>query len=134
MENMQYKSSVERVVNRYWNLVERNRGDRSVKDMFVPVMGLLYSAHKGYSIAYATDVANDCRVLSLEDNGDKVLGFIKSLFPKGLIFNGDITHFIGRKYAKQRGFETEEPIDLNSVYPDVVKGLFCKFCDNGGIQ
>ncbi|MDO4802097.1 MAG: N-6 DNA methylase, partial [Prevotellaceae bacterium] len=121
MQNTQQQTtSAEYIINMAWNFMNHARGQMSVNDMFPLMLAFLYSYHKGYSIHVIDD-----RRFEFPQNDDNLLrDLVMCILP-----NMDM-HV--RVHGLCNEFALIDRDEFNTIYPDVLKGLFDLMSSNGG--
>lgn len=113
MQNTKQITSAENVINMVWDNMNRVRGIISIGEMFTSTLAVLYAFHKGYTIiAY-----DNYHRIEFQLNDDNLYRDLANLVPND------------RRLYRALGKLTEELTyigrdEFNSVYVDVLKGLF----------
>ena len=120
MQNTQQTISAENVINMVWDSMNHARGNFSIGEIFTPTLAVLYAFHKGYGI-----VVYDNHHLEFKPNDDKLYSDLVNLIPNDKHLHTAMCHF-----AKELTFINRD--ELNSVYVDVLRGLFDLVSSNSG--
>lgn len=112
MQNTQQNTIAENVVNMIWGFMNHVRGNFSIGEFFIPSLTVLYALHKGYGI----HVYNNHQ-LEFVLNDDKLYRDLVNLVPNDRHLQAALCEFSQRlTYINSD--------DFNSVYVDVLRGLF----------
>ena len=112
MLNTQQTISAENVINMVWNFMNHARGNISLGDIFTPTLAVLYAIHKGYGVN-----VYDNHHLEFKHNDDKLYYDLVNLVPNDKHLHTAMCHFIMELSFIERS-------EFNSVYVDVLRGLF----------
>lgn len=109
-------------INIVWNFMTHVRGDFSIGDLFTPTLAILYAIHKGYGIHMY-----DYHRLEFKLNDDKLYRDLANLVPDDKHLHTEMCKF----FMVNPDFDRDE---FNSVYVEVLKGLFDLVSSNSGRQ
>lgn len=112
MQNTQQNTIAENVVNMIWGFMNHVRGNFSIGEFFIPSLTVLYALHKGYGI----HVYNNHQ-LEFVLNDDKLYRDLVNLVP-----NDRHLHAALCEFSQRLTYINSD--DFNSVYVDVLRGLF----------
>ena len=123
MQNTQNATSAEYVVNIVKNYIKQARGFSSIYS-FYPALAVLYAMHKGYKIRLLDNIFLEF----LPKDEDQLYNDLSNLVPREDVH----LHRALSKFVKELSAIDRE--ELNSVYVDVLRGLFDFISSNSGKQ
>ena len=103
-----------------WNFMSHARGNFSIDELFTPTLAVLYAIHKGYSI-----VMYNHHHLEFRLNDDKLYCDLVNLVP-----DDKHLHYAMCQFIQELSFFTRD--ELNTVYVEVLRGLFDLVSSNSG--
>lgn len=112
MQTTSQNSVAERIINNIWTLMNQFRGNLSISEIFTPTLVVLYTFHKGYNVKTCTP---GC--VEFMPNGDMLYNDLINLIP----YDRHIHHMMFRLIMEHPFIDSNE---LNSVYVDILRGLF----------
>ncbi len=120
MQNTQQSINAEFVTNMTWNFMNHVRGNFSIGEIFTPTLAVLYAFHKGYAIRLIDNIR-----IEFIPNSDRLFSDLANLIP-----NDKHLHTAMCQYIRELSHINRE--DFNSVYVEVLRGLFDLVSCNSG--
>lgn len=120
MQNTQQNSYVENVINMVWDFISHARGIYSIDEIFTSTLTILYAFHKGYNIK----VLNHHQI-EFTVNDDNLYRELVNLIPNDRHLHFELCQFINK-------FSNIDRHEFNSVYVEVLKGLYDLISSNSG--
>lgn len=120
MQNTQQPINAEFVTNMTWNFMNHVRGNFSIGEIFTPTLAVLYAFHKGYAIR-----SIDNNYIEFIPNSDRLFCDLVNLIPKDKHLHTALC-----QYIRELSFVNRE--DFNSIYVEVLRGLFDLVSCNSG--
>lgn len=121
MQNTQQQTiSAEYLINMAWDFMNHARGQMSTSDVFPLMLAFLYSYHKGYSIHVIDD-----RRFEFPQNDDNLLHDLVMCVPSNMDMHVGVHEF-----CQELAFIGRD--EFNTIYPEILKGLFDLMSSNGG--